>query len=270
MHSAPKLSCIGENLMALRLIVSQWVPRCLRRPVLALTFVAPLLTTACNVDIPTDAQSLDTSLVIDTSTSSEDDSTGVTSTTRDNTTDDNQTGVTDESDSSDVAVEGSNDEQTDVQDSVDDTTDVTGDTVDDTTDVTADTVDDTTDVTGDAVDDTTDVTENTVDDTTDVTGDTVVNEEPVEQALLSTTLNWIIPTQRENGSALDVSEIDGYEILYKKVGDEINYSLLIDDASVSTYVLEDLAAGEYEFKIASYDTDGVYSDFSSPIYKSLN
>ncbi len=259
MHSAPKLSCIGENLMALRLIVSQWVPRCLRRPVLALTFLAPLLTTACNVDIPTDAQSLDTSLVIDTSTSSEDDSTGVTSTTRDKTTDDNQTGVTDESDSSDVAVEGSNDEQTDVQDSVDDTTDVTADTVDDTTDVTADTVDVTTDVTG-----------GTVDDTTNVTGDTVVDEEPVEQALLSTTLNWIIPTQRENGSVLDVSEIDGYEILYKKVGDEINYSLMIDDASVSTYVLEDLAAGEYEFKIASYDTNGVYSDFSSPIYKSLN
>ncbi len=226
MHSAPKLSCIGENLIALRHIVSQWLPRCLRRPVLALTFVAPLLTTACNVDIPTDAQSLDTSLVIDTSTSSEDDSTGGTPTTRDKTTDDNQTDVTGESDSSDVAVEGSNDEQTDVQDSVDDTI--------------------------------------------DVTGDTVVDEEPVEQALLSTTLNWIIPTQRENGSVLDVSEIDGYEILYKKVGDEINYSLMIDDASVSTYVLEDLAAGEYEFKIASYDTNGVYSDFSSPIYKSLN
>lgn len=87
--------------------------------------------------------------------------------------------------------------------------------------------------------------------------------------VFSATLSWDIPTERENGSALPLSEIGGYEIVYRKA-DSTEYQLLvIDDHTAQSTTINDLTTGEYEFKIASFDSTGMYGQYSSLIYASI-
>ncbi len=76
------------------------------------------------------------------------------------------------------------------------------------------------------------------------------------------TLYWNSPLKRENGSDLTLAEIGGYEIRYRLAGtaDEFE-SLIIDDGAADQHLFEGLAEGEYEFQIAVFDTNGMYSDF---------
>lgn len=52
--------------------------------------------------------------------------------------------------------------------------------------------------------------------------------------------------------------------MYRKTSDLLFETVIIEDQSVSDYVLENLDAGQYEFLIAVFDTEGLYSDFSDP------
>lgn len=79
---------------------------------------------------------------------------------------------------------------------------------------------------------------------------------------VTATLSWNIPDSRENGEALELYEIGGYEILFKKAGDSLYYSETITDAQVSNHVISDLEPGDYEFKITAYDTEGLYSTYT--------
>lgn len=82
--------------------------------------------------------------------------------------------------------------------------------------------------------------------------------------LLSATINWLIPTQRENGELLSSSEIGGFEVAYRNTQTGIYTSLIVDDATQASIEITNLAAGEYEFIIAAFDSEGLYSDFSDP------
>lgn len=86
---------------------------------------------------------------------------------------------------------------------------------------------------------------------------------PVAQKT-SASVSWNIPDQRENGDPLELSEIGGYEIMYRKTSDLLFETVIIEDQSISDYVLENLDEGQYEFLIAVFDTEGLYSDFSDP------
>lgn len=74
------------------------------------------------------------------------------------------------------------------------------------------------------------------------------------------TLEWFIPDARENGEYLELSDIGGYELRYKKVTDTEYTTIFIEDGSVDSYTLNKLN-GDYEFSIAAYDTDGLFSEF---------
>lgn len=74
------------------------------------------------------------------------------------------------------------------------------------------------------------------------------------------TLDWYIPTERENGDYLELDEIRGYEIKYKKAGDSKFTFVLVNDGNVDRYSFGNLS-GNYEFYIATIDTDGIYSDY---------
>ncbi|MGM8227131.1 discoidin domain-containing protein [Cellvibrio sp. ARAG 10.3] len=74
------------------------------------------------------------------------------------------------------------------------------------------------------------------------------------------TLDWYVPTERENGAYLELDEIGGYEIKYKKVSDSKFTVVQINDGSVDRYSLGNLS-GTYEFYIATIDVNGVYSEF---------
>ena len=85
-----------------------------------------------------------------------------------------------------------------------------------------------------------------------------------EPATFSVSLNWNIPDSRENGDTLEVYEIGGYEIRYKLTSDDEYTSIVINDSSSSSYQITDLQAGTYEFTMASFDIENLYSEFTDP------
>lgn len=76
-------------------------------------------------------------------------------------------------------------------------------------------------------------------------------------------LEWYRPDYRENGDLIRDGEIDGYEVRYRKVGAEEHRSVLLEGETVVEHELEGLEKGEYEFSIAAYDDNGLYSEFVS-------
>lgn len=76
----------------------------------------------------------------------------------------------------------------------------------------------------------------------------------------SVQLYWSVPTQRENGDYLDITEIGGYELRYKAKGDANFTSIRIADGFIDAYYFNYLK-GEYQFQIATFDKDGLYSNF---------
>ncbi|MET0356769.1 MAG: hypothetical protein ABW044_08305 [Cellvibrio sp.] len=73
-------------------------------------------------------------------------------------------------------------------------------------------------------------------------------------------LLWSVPTEREDGEYLDITEIGGYEIRYKLKSDVSYQSLVINDAFADSYYF-DYLKGDYQFEIATFDNTGLYSKF---------
>lgn len=71
---------------------------------------------------------------------------------------------------------------------------------------------------------------------------------------------WRPPKQRLNGDFLDITELAGYELRYKRKSDTRYTSIIIDDAYVDAYYFNNLE-GEYEFQLAAFDVNGIYSTF---------
>ena len=71
---------------------------------------------------------------------------------------------------------------------------------------------------------------------------------------------WEIPTQRENGSRLDITELGGYELRYKRPTDSSFIYVSINDAWQNEYNFLWLE-GEYIFQVAAFDKNGIYSNF---------
>lgn len=86
--------------------------------------------------------------------------------------------------------------------------------------------------------------------------------EPVTRAI---ELQWDAPFEREDGSALSMDDIGGYEISFRREGATQFNTRVIDDSSVSTYLINDLEAGDYEIFIYTFDLNSVYSLASSII-----
>lgn len=71
---------------------------------------------------------------------------------------------------------------------------------------------------------------------------------------------WSPPTERENGEYLELDDIGGYELRYKRKNDTEFTSIFIDDGGTDAYYFDNLE-GEYEFELATFDTAGLYSQF---------
>lgn len=79
-------------------------------------------------------------------------------------------------------------------------------------------------------------------------------------------LSWNAPTTRADNTALTANEIGGYEIYYYLDGTPIGDGEVatVNDGSTN-YTTPALSAGTYHFAIATYDTNMVYSDLSTPV-----
>jgi hypothetical protein len=84
---------------------------------------------------------------------------------------------------------------------------------------------------------------------------------------LSTTLSWTPPTENEDGTAL--VDLAGYKIYWGTTPGNYTHSVALNNPGLTSYVVDNLAAGTYEFVATSINAAGVESAYSSPRTKSL-
>lgn len=88
----------------------------------------------------------------------------------------------------------------------------------------------------------------------------------VSEAVFGTvTLSWTAPTQNEDGSTL--TDLDGYRLYWGKTPGNYTNSVTIDNESITTYVVDNILVGTYEFVGTSFNTAGVESRYSNPATK---
>lgn len=85
----------------------------------------------------------------------------------------------------------------------------------------------------------------------------------------STSLNWISPTTRADGSSLSLSEIGGYRIYMGDSEASLIPVMDINDYSITEYTLTNVTAGDHYFSVTTYDINGNESGFSNIILKSI-
>jgi hypothetical protein len=87
------------------------------------------------------------------------------------------------------------------------------------------------------------------------------------QTVGSTTLKWIAPSSREDGSALSLSEINGYRIYMGDSANSLEIKMDINDSSVTEYTVTDLPLGDHYFSVTVYDKEYNESEYSNIIVK---
>ena len=83
----------------------------------------------------------------------------------------------------------------------------------------------------------------------------------------SATLSWTAPTQNEDGT--DLVDLAGYKLYWGTSPGSYPNSVTIDNSTVTTYIVENLAPGTYEFVATAYNTAGVESRFSGVATKTI-
>lgn len=83
-------------------------------------------------------------------------------------------------------------------------------------------------------------------------------------------LSWQIPTERENGTALPVSEIASYEIYYTAEKSGASQTIVVNQATQKSYTVSGLKPDSYHFSMVTVDSDGVYSELSKVVSKTIN
>ena len=79
------------------------------------------------------------------------------------------------------------------------------------------------------------------------------------------TLNWTAPTQNEDGTTL--TDLAGYKIYWGTTPGDYPNSVTINDKNTTTYVVDNLSPGTYEFVATSFNTSDVESSYSAPATK---
>jgi hypothetical protein len=83
----------------------------------------------------------------------------------------------------------------------------------------------------------------------------------------SVTLSWTPPTENEDGTTL--SNLAGYEVRYGRDANTLDQSVQVTNPSVSTFVVENLGAGTWFFALRSLNQQGVASQLSNPVTKTV-
>ena len=81
------------------------------------------------------------------------------------------------------------------------------------------------------------------------------------------TLSWTAPTENTDGSAL--SNLAGYRIRYGTSSSSLTQTIVIDNASVTTYVVEDLAPATWYFAVTAVSSAGAESTNSNVANKRI-
>jgi hypothetical protein len=88
-----------------------------------------------------------------------------------------------------------------------------------------------------------------------------------QTALGVVTLSWSAPTENSDGSPL--IDLAGYKIYLRKNSGSYDREIMIDNPSVSTYVVEQLSPATYHFVATSYNSTGVESWYSGEVERTV-
>ena len=89
-----------------------------------------------------------------------------------------------------------------------------------------------------------------------------------QDALGAVTLEWLPPQANTDGS--NASDLAGYVIYWGTEPGSYTRSVSVNNPGLTSYVVENLAPGTYEFVATSYNASGVESAYSNPTTKVLN
>ena len=77
------------------------------------------------------------------------------------------------------------------------------------------------------------------------------------------TLYWQAPTDNTDGS--QVTNLSGYKIYYGETPRNYSSTIKVSNPGLTTYVVENLPAGQYYFAMTAYNALGDESDFSAEV-----
>jgi len=80
-------------------------------------------------------------------------------------------------------------------------------------------------------------------------------------------LTWTMPTLNDDGTAL--IDLAGYKIYYGNTSGQYPNGVTVANPSVTSYVLENLAAGDYYIVATAYNTAGTESIYSNEAVKTV-
>ena len=83
----------------------------------------------------------------------------------------------------------------------------------------------------------------------------------------SVTLSWTAPTQNEDGSTL--TDLAGYKIYWGTTPGVYTDTATINNPGITTYTVDGLPPGTYEFTATSFDASGIESTYSNPATKTV-
>lgn len=96
-----------------------------------------------------------------------------------------------------------------------------------------------------------------------------VNPETIEPVTGSISLRWVAPTRRTDGSALSLSDIQGYCIYIGSARDNLEMVADLEQGDITSYVLDDLELGDYYVAVSVYDQQNNMSSYSNIVMKSV-
>ncbi len=81
-------------------------------------------------------------------------------------------------------------------------------------------------------------------------------------------LSWTAPTKRENGDSLQRSELSHYEVYYTSESGKSD-TIKVSDTSRTALTVNDLEGDTYYFAMAAVDKDGIFSELSNEVPKTI-
>jgi len=81
------------------------------------------------------------------------------------------------------------------------------------------------------------------------------------------TVNWTIPTTNTDGSTL--TDLSGYRVVYGTSSNQLDQSVAITNASLTTYTVSNLTSGQWYFAVFAVAASGTESDISNAGTKTI-
>ena len=75
-------------------------------------------------------------------------------------------------------------------------------------------------------------------------------------------IDWVAPTQREDGTALALSDIETYNLYYGNSPGDYQYTIDNSNVTTDSVHIYNFPGGTYYFVITTVTTDGLESPFS--------